>query len=231
MKQKHFCLNLWNPDWQLVREDNTGKGRLYRAQNGKSFPSVTTVLDWNKKDSLIAWRKKVGEEQANLISTTAARRGTKLHAVCEAYIQNQTIDPGELDILTLDLFKSIQPIIDNRLNDVFGIELQMYSEHLGVAGTADCIAKFDGKNAIVDFKTSSKPKKEEWIDNYFMQTACYAVMFEERTGICVPNLVVLIAVESSLPQLFIQKRDKWIDKAKETINEYYINKMGYAQFI
>jgi len=224
-------LNLWYPTWKLIREDNTDKGRLYRSESGKSFPSVTTVLDWNKKDSLIEWRKRVGEEEANRISRTAANRGTKLHAVCESYLQNEPLDFKKLNFLTIDLFKSIQPIIDERLDDVLAIELQMYSEHLGLAGTVDCVAKFDGKNSVIDFKTSSKPKRQEWIDNYFMQTACYAVMFEERTGICIPNLVVLIAVESSVPQVFIQKRDKWIDKAKKTINEYYVNKMGYAQFI
>ena len=224
-------MNLWYPTWKLIREDNTDKGRLYRSESGKSFPSVTTVLDWNKKDSLIEWRKRVGEEEANRISRTAANRGTKLHAVCESYLQNEPLDFKKLNFLTIDLFKSIQPIIDERLDDVLAIELQMYSEHLGLAGTVDCVAKFDGKNSVIDFKTSSKPKRQEWIDNYFMQTACYAVMFEERTGICIPNLVVLIAVESSVPQVFIQKRDKWIDKAKKTINEYYVNKMGYAQFI
>jgi len=224
-------LNLWNPTWEnptwkLIREDNTDKGRLYRLESGKSFPSVTTVLDWNKKDSLIEWRKRVGEEEANRISRSAANRGTKLHAVCETYLQNEPLDFKKLNFLTIDLFKSIQPILDERLDDVLAIELQMYSEHLGLAGTVDCVAKFDGKNSIIDFKTSSKPKKQEWIDNYFMQTACYAVMFEERTGIPIPNLVILIAVEASEPQLFIQKRNDWVGKAKATINEYYINKTG-----
>ena len=224
-------MNLWNPTWEnptwkLIREDNTDKGRLYRLESGKSFPSVTTVLDWNKKDSLIEWRKRVGEEEANRISRSAANRGTKLHAVCETYLQNEPLDFKKLNFLTIDLFKSIQPILDERLDDVLAIELQMYSEHLGLAGTVDCVAKFDGKNSIIDFKTSSKPKKQEWIDNYFMQTACYAVMFEERTGIPIPNLVILIAVEASEPQLFIQKRNDWVGKAKATINEYYINKTG-----
>lgn len=219
-------MNLWNPTWKLIREDNTDKGRLYRSESGKSFPSVTTVLDWNKKDSLIEWRKRVGEEEANRISRTAANRGTKLHAVCESYLQNEPLDFKKLSFLTIDLFKSIQPILDERLDDVLAIELQMYSEHLGLAGTVDCVAKFDGKNSIIDFKTSSKPKKQEWIDNYFMQTACYAVMFEERTGVPIPNLVILIAVEASEPQLFIQKRNNWVGKAKQTINDYYINKTG-----
>jgi len=118
------------------------------------------------------------------------------------------------------MFLSIKDIVD-RIDDVLGIELQMFSQHLGVAGTSDVIANFDGRRSIIDFKTSSKPKKLEWIEDYCMQLAIYSVMYEELTGVPVNNLVVIIAVENSEPQLFIQKRDQWIGKAINVINTYY----------
>ena len=218
MKQKKFTHTQWEHNWTLLREDGTN-GRVYVTPEGYRMPSVTTVLGWQKKDSLKEWRKRVGEEEANRISTLAARRGTKVHSVCELYLNNEPLTES-IDAITMDMFKSIQPLIDARIDDIYAIELPMYSKHLGVAGTTDCIAKFDGKTSIIDFKTSSKLKKEEWIDDYFMQTACYAVMFEERTGIPVSQLVIIIAVENNVPQIFIQKRDVWIGKAIEVINLY-----------
>ena len=118
------------------------------------------------------------------------------------------------------MFKTIQKFVD-RIDNVLGIELQMFSEHLGVAGTADVIADFDGRRSIIDFKTSDKSKKLEWIDTYFMQLSIYAVMYEELTGVPVNNLVVIVAVENGEEQLFIQKRDQWIGKSINVINNYY----------
>jgi len=184
------------------------------------MPSVTSVLGWQKKDSLIEWRKKVGEEKANEISTKASKRGTKLHNLIEDYLNNKEIDFKQLDIGTIDLFKSIKTVLDE-IEEIYGIETPLFSEYLGVAGTCDCIAKFRNKRYILDWKTSNRPKKEEWIDNYFMQTACYAVMYEEMTGIPISNLGILIAVDNDSCQFFQKKRDEWIDKAINIINSYY----------
>jgi len=204
----------------LNRVDGDG-GRLYVTPNGTRLPSVTTVLGWLKKDSLVEWRKKVGEEEANRISSKAARRGTKLHKVCENFLNNEEDYFGDSkDMGTLDLFNSIKPILEQNVTDIYALEAPLYSEHLGLAGTVDCIAKWNGKRSAIDFKTANKTKREDWIHDYFMQCACYAVMFEERTGISVPQLVVLIAVDNDSPQVFIKKRDEWIDKAKKVISEY-----------
>ena len=219
MKQKQFQHNLLSTP-TLLREDGGEGGRFYVSPNGTRLPSVTNVLSWSKKDSLVQWRNRVGEDEANRIAKKAANRGTKFHAVCEDYLNNKEIDYSTLDPRTLDLFHaSINHI--NRIDNIYGIELPLYSNYLGVAGTADCIANFDGKRSIIDFKTSNKPKKEEWIDDYFMQTACYAVMVEELTGTPVPNLVIIIAVDDDSTQLFTQKRDKWVDKAAKVITSYY----------
>jgi len=219
MIQKQFVHNLLHLP-SLNRVDAEG-GRYYLLPDGTKLPSVTTVLGWNKGDSLKEWRKRVGEEEANRISTKAATRGTKLHAVCEDYMNNKTIDIKKLDIGTYDLFSSIVDILNESIDEVYAIETQMYSRHLGVAGTVDLVAKFRNKRSIIDFKTSNRPKKQEWIDDYFMQTSIYAVMYEELTGIPIPNLVIIIAVDNDSPQVFTQKRDQWIDKAKAVINSYY----------
>lgn len=218
MIQKKFNHNLTTlPSLERIDGDS---GRLYRLPDGSKVPSVTTVLGWVKKDSLVEWRKKVGEDVANKIATSAANRGTKVHAVCEDYLHNKEIVVKDLDVLTYDMFSSIKDEVDH-IDNVLGIELQLFSEHLGLAGTVDVIADYKGKRSIIDFKTSTKPKRIEWIDNYFMQTAIYAVMYEERTGTPVNNLVIIIAVEGTDRQVFVQRRDQWIGKAVDVVNSYY----------
>jgi PD-(D/E)XK nuclease superfamily len=219
MKQKNFIHNL-SAQPTLKREDTEG-GRFYLSPNGSRLPSVTTVLGWQGKDKLIEWRKRVGEEEATRISQKASTRGTKLHAICEDYLANKEIDFKKLDVGTIDLFASVIDIIDDTIDDIHAIETPLYSEHLGVAGTVDCIAKFRNKLSIIDWKTSNRPKKKEWIDNYFMQASCYAVMYEERTGNPVSQLVIIIAVDNDYPQIFVEKRDDWIGKAINIIDSYY----------
>jgi len=219
---KQFRHNLHIQNFTLTSQD-TDNGRYYTLPDGRLIPSVTTVLGWHKQDSLKEWRERVGEEEANKISSKAARRGTKLHNLCEKYLRNEEIDFNELDVGTIDLFDSIQHVLDDRVDDIYSIEDALYSEHLRLAGRVDCIANYNGKRSVIDFKTSNRAKKKEWIEDYFMQTACYAVMFEERTGIAIPNLAIIIAVENDLPQVFVERRDNWIDTAERVIKEYYDN--------
>lgn len=195
-------------------------GRRYLTLDGNAYPSVTTVLSILSEESIAKWRKRVGEEEANRISTQAARRGTSVHHMCEDYINNLPYLNRRLPH-EIEMFNSIKPILDERIDNVRCQELALWSEHLGVAGRVDCIAEFDGKLSIIDFKTSSKPKREEWIDNYFMQMAGYAIMFEERTGIPVSQVVNVIALEhGGEPQVFIQKRDTWVKPLIEAITSY-----------
>lgn len=192
--------------------------RFYQTPSGELFPSVTTVMSIMNKDAILEWRKRVGAEEANRISSKAARRGTKMHTVCENYLGNK--DLGNVMPDTLGLFKSIQPIIDKYIDNVYAIEAPLYSEHLKVGGRVDCVAEFDGKPAIVDFKTSSRIKTEDKIQNYFMQCAAYAVMFEERTGIPIPRIAIIMAVENEEPLLFVKKRNDYIDDFIELRLQY-----------
>jgi len=193
---------------ELNTVTNNGK-RFYQTPDGNFFPSVTTVMSIHSKAAILEWRKRVGEEEANRISSKAARRGTKMHTVCEHYLENKELKNVMPD--TMGLFKSIQPFIDDYVDNVYAVEAPLYSEHLKVGGRVDCVAEFDGKPAIIDFKTSSRVKTEDNIQNYFMQCAAYAVMFEERTGISIPRIAIIMAVEGNDPLLFVKKRDDYID--------------------
>lgn len=198
----------------------TESGRKYRTPEGIDLPSITTVLSILSRDSIAKWRKRVGAEEANRISYRASTRGTSVHAIIEKYINN---DENFKDGYTPDIISSfldLKPILDGRIGKVFAQEAPLYSTHLGVAGRVDCVAEFDGKLSIIDFKTSLKPKQIEWIKNYFMQESAYAIMWEERTGQPIVQLVTIISVDAHEPQVFIEHRDNWVRPLRETIAQY-----------
>lgn len=199
----------------LVRVDSP-EGRVYQTPSGKSYPSVTSVLGILGKKEIMEWRARVGEEEANRVSARAARRGTAIHSLCEDYLLNKEVKPGPFDIET---FNSIKPFLD-RINNVHCLETKLYSDYLQVAGTVDCIAEFDGRMSIIDFKTSKRLKTRDDIPGYFMQTSAYAVMFEERTGIPVDRLVIIMSVDDEKPLLFIEKRDDWIRQFIQLREDY-----------
>jgi genome maintenance exonuclease 1 len=207
----------------LTTETVDGK-RFYVTPNGK-LPSITTVLSILSRDHIRAWRKRVGEEQANKISSKASRRGTNVHSMCEDYINNN-LDIKKYQPTDRETFQTLKPILDQYLNNVYAQEVALWSEYLGVAGRVDCIAEWDGKIAVIDFKTSSKLKKKEWISNYFQQCSAYAVMWEERTGIPINKIVVVIAVDGEEPQIFEEKRDNYIGECIQTIARYRIEQHG-----
>lgn len=209
-------------DIQRIQRVETPEGRLYETPSGKRYPSVTSVTGLLGKEAIIAWRKRVGEEEANRISTKAANRGTRIHSLCESYLNNEHVEPDIFDAETWSTFK---PVL-SRVNNIHCLETPLYSDHLQVAGTVDCIAEFDGKLSVVDFKTSKRIKHRDDIHGYFMQCAAYAVAFEERTGIPVPKLVILMAVDDESPLIFEEKRNTWINKFIDLRNQFHIER-GY----
>ena len=158
------------------------------------------------------WRAKVGEAEAQKISTQAAVRGTALHSICESYLLNEVNMPKGVMPVNMMTFRDIQPIINEHIDNIYGIEARLYSYQLKAAGTADCIAEWDGVPSIIDFKTSRKKKEEHWIENYFLQATTYAMMAEERTGLIVPQIVILIAVDHESPQIFVKPKDTFVKK-------------------
>ena len=203
---------------ELNTETINGK-RHYVTPNGK-YPSVTTVLGFFKAAGLKAWRERVGSEEANRITARATRRGTSVHKLAEDYLSNKVnFTEGHMPT-NVQSFSSLRPILDESIGEIYGLEVPLYSDELRVAGRTDCIGTYKGEPAIIDFKTSNKPKKHEWIDNYFEQGACYAKMFEERTGFSIKTVVILIAVDDNKPQVFIENADNYINSAIRKIRNY-----------
>jgi len=201
---------------KLSRVTNEDGTRVYQTPTGNKYPSVTTVTGLLKKQSIIAWRKRVGEEEANRISSTAARRGTRIHSLAEKYLLNESVNPDMFDI---EMWNKFKPILHN-INNIYALEQSLFSDHLEVAGTVDCIAEYNGKMSVIDFKTSKRIKQRDNIHDYFMQCSAYAVAFEEMTKIPVPQIVILIAVDEEDPLIFVEKRNAWINGFKDLRLEY-----------
>ena len=191
---------------KLLRSTSSDGTRVYETPSGSAYPSVTTVTGLHSAKGIAEWRARVGNEEANRISGRASARGTRIHQYCEDYLRGNIF---EADMFDLQMFNSIKPLLD-QVDNIHCLETPLWSDFLQVAGTVDCIAEFQGKLSVIDFKTSSKPKDRDDIHNYFMQTAAYAVAFEERTGIPIGRLVIIMAVDSDDPRWFIEKRDNWI---------------------
>ena len=166
------------------------------------------------------WRKRVGEEEANRVSKRATTRGNKCHKLAELYLLNEDISKYKDDPLSMGLFYQIKPYLDS-INNIHALEAPLHSKLLKLAGRVDCIAEYNGELAIIDFKTSTKTKREEWIHDYFAQETAYAIMFQELTGLQVKKLVTIIACETGSPQLFeIYDKFTYARKLKEYIDAY-----------
>ena len=219
---KHLNTKLEYDD--LIAE-TTSKGRVYTTPTGTKYPSITTVLSILSEDGIRAWRQRVGEEEANRISTRAANRGTAVHSITERYINNEVDYAEGFMPNVIQNFTDFKSVLDERLTNIRAQEVPLYSDHLRLAGRVDCVAEFDGILSIVDFKTSRKLKKKEWITGYFAQEAAYAIMWEERTGEPITQLVTLITVDNEQPQVFIEHRDNWTELLLKTRDEYERRKL------
>jgi genome maintenance exonuclease 1 len=200
------------PKLQRVTKEN-GE-RYYVTPEGNKYPSVTTVLSEYKKKELAKWRKRVGNEEADRIKNFAAKRGTTFHTLCENFLTNK---PYQDNIG--GMFDKFIPIL-KRIKNIKCLEQHLYSDELKVAGQVDCIAEFDSCISVIDFKTSSKLKSEKYIWDYFMQASAYSYMFEDRTGIPVQDVTILISCESGENQIFYAHRDEWIEGFRKFRNLY-----------
>lgn len=189
------------------QEDGT---RAYQTPEGRLYPSVTTVLAEHTKKGIQEWRARVGEVEANKVSRQAANWGTRFHTITEKYLQNN-LSGGDLSLWDYEMFKVANPVLD-RIDNIRAQEVALWSHHLRLAGRVDCIADFDGKLSVIDFKTARREKDVEHIQHYFMQAAAYAIMFEERTKIPVNRLTILIAVSDGFMQVFESKRDYHVEQ-------------------
>jgi len=186
--------------------------------DGKAYPSITTVLGIQKKAQLQEWRDKIGENVANWEMGRAARRGKATHLLIEQYIKGLT--PSERGVLPLGLFRLIKPYVD-QIDNIHCLETIMYSKKLTIAGQVDCIAEYNGKLSVIDFKTANKERQESWIENYFMQTSAYAQMYEELFGKEIEQIVILLASEDGSVQNFVKEKKDYMDPLKKSINDFY----------
>ena len=201
-------------------------GRGYETPDGKMYPSVTTVLSIRNKKGLHEWRERVGHDVANYITRTAANRGTAVHKMCEDYLNNQHLAwPDEFEkhetknFLAWCLFKKMRGLLSN-INNIKCLESNLYSDKMGVAGQVDCIAEYKGKLSVIDFKTSSKERKDDYNENYYIQTCAYSYMFEERTGQKAEQCVILVVTQDGTVQEFIKQRDDYIPLLNDAIEEW-----------
>ena len=205
-------------DFELKTENVDGK-RHYVTPDGNKYISITTLLSNLSKAGIQKWRERVGAEEANRISTKASRQGTGVHSICESYIKNED---GFLDGRMpneVEMFQSIESLLDC-IDDVHCVEGALYSDELKLAGRTDLIAEFDNQLAVIDYKTSRKIKTWEMCHSYFMQGAFYAMAYEERTGIPINNIVIIMAVENEKPLLFRETKDRWIKPLNEVRHKY-----------
>ena len=196
--------------------------RYYVTPEGKKLPSVTTVVGAQKKQAIMEWRQRVGEEVANKISKHATTRGTNMHTLCEYYLNNEPKPPGVVMPDAKEMFISIKPYL-NKINNIHYQEVGLWSSQLGLAGRVDCIGEYEGRLSVIDFKTSKKIKKREDILDYFWQCTAYALMYEELIGQPIDDLVIIMAVDNEQPMIFKEKTQDHIEGLVKAIDYYHKN--------
>ena len=200
--------------------------RFYETPDGKLYPSITTVLSTRNKKGLFEWRKRVGDEVANYVARTSAARGTAVHHMCEDYLNNFPTEwpdkwkEHEKKFLPFCLFKQLQNKVLQKIDNIRSQECALFSNKYRVAGRVDCIAEYDGKLSIIDFKTSTKERNDEWNENYYIQASAYAEMFEEQTGTPIEQIVILVVTEDGAVQEFVKEKYDYIPLLVETIDNF-----------
>ena len=203
---------------EIPTQYHNGK-RYYVTPKGNKYISVTSILSNISKADIQKWRERVGETEANKITTKASRQGTAVHSICESYIKNEDRYLNGALPHVVEMFRSIEPILD-RIDNIHVVEGAIYSDDLGLAGSTDLIGEFDNTLAVIDYKTSRKKKTWEMCHKFFMQGTFYAHAYEERTGIPIEDIIIIMAVENEKPLLFKEKKDRWIEPLKEVIYKY-----------
>ena len=213
-------------DLPRAKQINTPSGRRYQTPDGNVYPSITTVLgdQPEKKKAIAEWRARVGAEEANKISSQAARRGTNLHNLLESYIQGDNQYLKDVMPSTIDRFRLVQKCLDENLQMVYASETPMYSDILRIAGTADLICEWNGEVTVVDFKTARKMKTPDMITDYFVQATAYSIMFEEHTGIECHHFAILMVSDEGEFQVFPGKRNEYVAELIRIRNGYEYRK-------
>ena len=216
MMYNHKTINL--PEITATTTDGV---RLYETPEGNKYPSITTVLSVRNKKGLHDWRKRVGDDVANYVARKAANRGTAVHHMCEDYLNNDfDEEKHKKKFLPYVLFKQLRDSVLQKTNNIYSQECGLYSDKYKVAGRVDCIAEYDGVLSIIDFKTSSKERSDEWNESYYIQASAYAEMFEERTGIAINQICILVVTEDGIVQEFVKNKTEYLPLLTDVIKEW-----------
>ena len=204
-----------------VSTKTVNRKRFYITPTGL-YPSITTVLGVrkDKQKGLQEWRNRVGNDVANHIMRTAASRGTAVHHMCEDFLNNIEVTQEGRDFLPWCLFSQLKPTIQSNINKIYAQECGLWSEKYRVAGRVDCIAEYNGIPSIIDFKTSRSERKDDYNLEYYIQASAYAEMFEERTGIEINQIVILVVTEDGAVQEFIKEKHDYLPLLVETIDDF-----------
>jgi hypothetical protein len=210
---------------ELQRKSINGQ-RLYENPWGDPVPSVTTILDKTKprekREALNSWRKRVGESEAQRITTEAASVGTQMHNMLEAWVKNEEY-LGESTIQSRLMADTVKKNVEPHLDEIWGSEVNLCYPGL-YAGTTDLVGVYKGKPTIMDFKQTNKPKKREWIDDYFMQGAAYGMAHNELYGTEIKNIAIFMCSRECEWQLFEVDADEfkyWELKWAQRVSEFY----------
>ena len=204
----------------LERETVDGVRYYQTPEGNQKLVSITSVISYINRQIFIDWRKKVGTEEADKITRKATSRGTDYHTLAENHLGNKEFEHGTVQPLSEFLFLQSKDTL-NHIDNVHALESSLYSLELGIAGTVDCIAEYEGELSVIDFKTSKKPKPREWIDHYFVQCAAYACMLFEMTGIMVKKFVIIMSCENGECVVYEEyDKRKYINLLSDYIREF-----------
>ena len=213
-------------DLQPLEREHIDGVRYYKIPNEEELikmVSITSVTSHFNKEIFVNWRKKVGNEEADRITKAATGRGTDMHTLTEHYLKNE--DLPEVRPISDFLFKIAKGNL-NKINNIYALEGPLYSRELGIAGTVDCIAEYNGELAIIDFKTSKKPKPRDWVEHYFVQCMAYGCMLYEMKGIPVKKLVIIMACENGECVIYEEyDKAKYIKLLSKYINKFVTDKL------
>ena len=204
-----------------VTTETINRKRFYVTPEGEKYPSITTVLSNRKKEGLFEWRKRVGNDVANYVARTSASRGTKVHHMCEDYLNNEfDEEKHKKDFLPFCLFNQLKDQALCNLDNIYAQEAGLYSDKYKVAGRVDCVAEYKDTLSIIDFKTSTRERSDDWNENYYIQGSAYAEMFEERTKIKIDQVVILVVTEDGTVQEFVKSKQDYLPMLEASINEW-----------
>lgn len=215
--------------FEKLETEMDGDKRYYLTPTGNKHPSVTTVLSQMlSKEALIAWRERIGDEEADKIMNYASERGKTVHSYCEKYVK-EYLTKGEVDEnwkeeneVAYGGFLKIKKVMDSKVKIVNNLEFNLWSDRIKTGGTCDVLCQYDYVPSVLDYKTSMKFKKEEWIKKYFLQCCVYALMVYELHGVIIPQMVVVIATDGiDNAQVFVKKTKDYVRETLDIFEKFH----------